>query len=63
MKKIQLIITLSCFGIAVILYLANLSKITTSAGSLTIQVYPVATFILLGLFLLWRAIKQQSALH
>jgi len=63
MKKIQFTLILACFGNAVILYLVNLSKITTSAGNVTIHIYPVAMFILFGLFLLWRAFKQRSVLR
>ena len=63
MKKNQSISILACFGMVVILYLVDLSKIITSAGNATIHIYPVETFILLGLFLLWRAFKQRSALR
>ena len=63
MKKTQLTLVLGCFGLAALLYLLDLSKITTSAGGVAINIYPAAAFALLGLVLLWRAIKMRNAVR
>ena len=58
MKKTQLTLVLGCFGLAVLLSLLDLFKITTSAGSVSIQIYPAAGLALLGALLLWRTLKK-----
>ena len=59
MKKIQHTLVLVSFGLAFLLYLLDLTKITTKTGGVTIHLYPVAAFALLGLVLLWRMFKQR----
>ena len=60
MKKTQLSLVLGCFGLAAILYLLDIVKITTSAGGVKINIYPAAGVALLGVVLLWRAYKQRD---
>jgi len=61
MKKIRLTLAICCFGLATLLYLLDLSKITTGAGEVGIQIYPTAAFALLGLILVWQAFKHRKA--
>ena len=63
MKKIQLLNGLSCIPLAGLLYLLDMVKISTQVGQVEVNIYPVAGVILLALVLLWRAFKQQNAVH
>ena len=58
MKKTQLALIISCFGLAMLLFLLDLGKISTSAGGVNIHFYPAGAFALLGCVLLWRAFKK-----
>jgi hypothetical protein len=61
MKKTQRIALCSCLGLAALLYLLDLSKITARAGGVAIDLYPAAALTLLGLVLLWRMIMKSQA--
>ena len=63
MKKIQLLVVLSCIPLAGLLYLLDMAKISTHVGQVEVNIYPVAGVILLALVLLWRAFKQQNAVR
>ena len=63
MKKFKFVATLSCFALAVFLYLLDLSKITFSAGGVTIKIYPTIALILLGLVLVWHKLQKRWAVH
>jgi len=63
MKKIQLLIVLSCIPLAGLLYLLDMSSISTYVGQVEVNIYPVAGVILLALVLLWRAFKQQNVVR
>jgi len=59
MKKTQFLIALGCIPLAALLYLLDMSKITTNAGSVEVNIYPVAGVLLLAIVLLWRAMIQK----
>ena len=61
MKKTQLISIFGCLGLAALLYLLDLSKLTARAGVVAINLYPAAALALLGLVLLWRMIMKSQA--
>ena len=60
MNKFKYIPMLSCFGLAAIFYLLDLSKITFSAGRVAINIYPAIALILLGLILIWRELQKSG---
>jgi len=62
MKKIQLLIALSCIPLAGLLYLLDMAKISTNVGRVEVNIYPVAGVILLALVLTWRAFKARNAI-
>jgi len=55
MKKTQTTLIILSFGLALILYLLDMTKFIYAAGGLNIQIYPAAFFALLGIWLLIRA--------
>jgi len=63
MKKIQLLIVLSCVPLAGLLYMMDMAKVSTNVGQVEINIYPVAGVILLALVLLWRTFKQQNTIR
>ena len=63
MKKTQIALVTGCFGLAMLLYLLDLAKISTSVGEVNINLYPSAGIALLGCVLLWRAFKQSTTSH
>ena len=63
MKKIQLLVVLSCIPLAGLLYMLDMAKISTQVGQVEVNIYPVAGVILLALVLLWRAFKEQNAVR
>jgi hypothetical protein len=63
MKKTQLALVTSCFGLAMVLSLLDVAKISTSIGGVNIHLYPSAGIALLGCVLLWRAFKQSTTSH
>jgi len=60
MKKTQFALIISCFGLAAVLYLLDLAKISTRAGGVNINFYPAVGLALLGCVLLWRALKKRT---
>ena len=60
MKKIQFLIALGCIPLAGLLYLLDMSKVSTNVGSVEVNIYPVAGVMLLALVLLWRAMIQKK---
>lgn len=63
MNKFKFIVVLSYFGLAVLLNLLNLSKISFSAEGVTINIYPAIALILLLLVLVWRKLQKGWAVH
>jgi len=61
MKKTQTTLIILFFGLALVLYLLDLTKYVYTIGARTVQVYPATFFLLLGVWLLIRAfIKKQA---
>ena len=63
MKKVQLLIVLSCVPLAGLFYMMDMAKVSTNVGQVEINIYPVAGVILLALVLLWRTFKQQNTIR
>ena len=59
MKKTQLVLVIGCFGLAMLLSILDLGKISTNAGGVNIHFYPVTASALLGCVLLWHAFKKR----
>ena len=63
MKKVQLLIVLSCIPLAGLLYMLDMAKITTNVGRVEVNVYPVAGIILLAIVLLWQTFRSKNVVH
>ena len=55
MKKTQTLLIVLSFGLALMLYILDMTKFVHVADGTTIQIYPAAFFALIGLWLLIRA--------
>ena len=60
MKKTQIPLIVLSFGLALSLYLLDLTKLVYSAGELNVNIYPAAFFALLGAWLLMRAFTKKQ---
>jgi len=60
MKKTRISLIVLSFGLALSLYLLDLSKFAYSVGELNVKIYPAAFFALLGAWLLIRAFTKKQ---
>ena len=60
MKKTYFALVLACMVLAPLLYMLDLAKITTNVGTVEVNIYPVASLVLMALVVLWQAVKQRN---